>query len=113
MAFFNVLFMKSCHTRLSKSCGRYFKYKLIYYWGYYLYSSSLSKILLTTFLSCQDFAQEFVIIECSSPFPAIKIISSFSHINIAVLIAISLSGIIQKSSHCFLSIQGKISFIIS
>jgi len=81
--------------------------------GGYLYLSKSLSILLTRVLSCQGSGHSLVTIVCSSHFQAINIISSLFHINIAVLIAISLSGIIQKSSHCFLSIQGSISFIIS
>jgi len=64
-------------------------------------------------LSCHLIGQAFVIIECSSHFQAISITSFFSAVNRAVLIADSLSGITQKSSHNFLFIQGITSLIIS
>jgi hypothetical protein len=50
---------------------------------------------------------------CSSHFQAIRTTSpGFAH-NRAVLIASSLSGITQKSSHSFQFIPGKISLIIA
>jgi uncharacterized membrane protein len=57
--------------------------------------------------------QELVINRCSSHFHAISTVShGFAQIR-AVLIASSLSGITQKFSLSFLSIHGKISFIIA
>jgi hypothetical protein len=75
-----------------------------YSFGIILFSSIHFKISNTTSLSCQGIGQKFVIRVCSSHFQAIITISLKEAIIRAVLIASFLSGIIQKSSHSFLSI---------